>query len=97
MKQWLLDNSLPLITTIIGGTSFIGYIQERKKRKIEEKALSADALMKMQEAYDRFAEHSNTNYKELLIKYQELTSKYAILEKRYENIERELKILKTKS
>lgn len=94
MKQWILDNMPTLITAILGGTSFVGYVMERKKRRIEERQLSADALSRMQEVYDKFVEHSNTNYKELLNKYQDLTVKFKELETKYGIVQRELEILK---
>lgn len=94
MKEWLVDNLLTIFTTLLGGTSLVGYLTERKKRRIEERQLNADALTRMQEAYDKFVEHSNTNYKELLTKYQELTSKYMELEGKYEKVEKELQKLK---
>lgn len=97
MKQWIMDNILTLITTVLGGTSFVGYVLERKKRRIEERQLNADALSRMQEAYDKFVEHSNTNYRELLNKYQELTMKYMELEQKYDRVEKELDTLKNQN
>lgn len=65
MKQFILENFFQIITSIFGGTSFLAWIVERKKRKIEEKQLTADALDKMQTAYDRFTEDSLQRYRDL--------------------------------
>lgn len=94
MNTWITDNLLSIITTLLGGTSLIGYVLERRKRLIEEKQLSADALQKMQDAYRDFVEHANTNYRELLQKYQELTAKYLELEHKHKTLEIELGQLK---
>ena len=65
-KQWLSENLFTVISTIFGSTSFVGYVLERKKRRIEEKQETADALKSMQEAYDKFS-------KDLLVRYEDLS------------------------
>lgn len=94
MQQWLQDNAFQLITTIFGGGSFAAYILERKKRKIEEKQLTTDALKSMQQAYDTFTEHSNKMYNELSSMYDKLAEKYTELELKYNQVQKELFHLK---
>lgn len=72
MKQFILENFFQIITSIFGGTSFLAWILERKKRKLEEKQLAADALDKMQSAYDKFTEDSLERYKSLREEVEEL-------------------------
>lgn len=62
MKQWLIDNIPLIITTLLGSGSFLAYHTEKKKRKIEERQISADALKTMQDAYDRFTANSLQQY-----------------------------------
>lgn len=61
-KSWLIENIFSIVTSILGGGSLLGWIQERKKRKIEENQLTADALKSMQEAYDTFTQDSLGRY-----------------------------------
>lgn len=94
-KQWLIENAYQLITTFIGGTSFVAYILERKKRKIEEKQLTADALKSMQEAYDRFTEDFKERYTELSDRYDKLLDRYITLEDKFNQVSKELANIKT--
>ncbi len=66
MTQWLTDNLLTIITTLFGGTSFLGYVSERKKRRIQEKQETTDALKSMQDAYDRFTADALKKYDEVV-------------------------------
>lgn len=62
MRQWLIDNIPLIITSIFGSGSFFAYHTEKKKRKIEEKQIGADALKTMQEGYDKFTENAMEQY-----------------------------------
>lgn len=75
MKQWLLDNIPLIITTLFGSGSFLAYHTEKKKRRIEEKQLDADALKTMQDAYDKFTEDSLKRYSELSEEVEKLKEK----------------------
>lgn len=55
MKQFFIENALALLSMLFGGGSFWAYLTERKKRRIEQKELEANALKTMQSAYDTFA------------------------------------------
>jgi archaellum component FlaC len=108
MQQWVLDNIFSIITTIFGGTSFVAYLSEKRKRKIEEKQLTTDALKSMQEAYDKFTEDLLNRYNEIseeLLKVKEELAlvkknladevlKYNTLQQRYEGVLKELEIVK---
>lgn len=67
IKELIADNLISILGCIFGGGSFYGFWIERKKRKIEEKQLGADAIKTMQEAYDRFTEDALNQYQELKI------------------------------
>lgn len=82
-KQWIIENLLTLITTLFGGTSFVGYILERKKRRIQEKLETTDALKSMQEAYDRFSQ-------DLLKRYEDLSKEMFDIKKRLTEVTLEL-------
>ena len=88
MRQWLLDNIPLIITTLFGSGSFLAYHTEKKKRKIEEKQLGADALTKMQEAYDKFTSDS-------LKRYEELSGEVADLKKKLNGVTSQLESEKT--
>ena len=75
IQQFLIDNTISIITTLFGGGSFYAYYVERNKRKIEEKQLSSDALKSMQDAYDKFTEDSLKRYEELSTEVQDLKKK----------------------
>ncbi len=77
IKQWILDNFLTLLTTLFGGTSFLGYVLERKKRRIQEKQETTDALKSMQEAYDKFSQDLLKRYDDLNKEVIELKTKLA--------------------
>ena len=85
MKEWLLENIFSIITTVFGGGSFFAYITERKKRIIEEKQLGADALTKMQEAYDKFTTDSLKRYEELSSEVEELKKKLTLVTSQLES------------
>ncbi|WP_340074552.1 hypothetical protein [Leptobacterium sp. I13] len=94
MEQWLLDNMFSIITALFGGGSFFAYITERKKRKIEEKQLTADALSKMQEAYDKFMEDSLIRYKDLREEIDDLKKKLVDVKTQLNNEKRKNSLLK---
>ena len=75
IQQFLIDNTISIITTLFGGGSFYAYYVERNKRKIEEKQLSSDALKSMQDAYDKFTEDSLKRYEDLSTEVQDLKKK----------------------
>lgn len=83
MTQWLTDNLLTIITTLFGGTSFLGYVLERKKRRIQEKQETIDALKSMQDAYDRFTADA-------LKKYDEVVKELEKVKKELEQVKQEL-------
>lgn len=86
-QQWLADNVITIFTTILGGTSFVGYIIEKRKRKIEEKQLSADALKTMQEAYDKFTEDSLRRYQDLQMEFQIVKDELKSLKSEYAKLQ----------
>ena len=100
IQQFLIDNTISIITTLFGGGSFYAYYIERNKRRIEEKQLSSDALKSMQDAYDKFTEDSLKHYEELSAEVQDLKKKltevttqlsrekqnYATLRKEHDNL-----------
>ena len=75
IQQFLIDNTISIITTLFGGGSFYAYYVEKNKRKIEEKQLSSDALKSMQDAYDKFTEDSLKRYEDLSTEVQDLKKK----------------------
>jgi len=75
MKQWLIDNIPLIITTSFGSGSFLAFILEKNKRKIEEKQLGADALTKMQEGYDKFTANALEQYDSLRAEVMDLKKK----------------------
>ncbi|MDR2205821.1 MAG: hypothetical protein LBE36_06675 [Flavobacteriaceae bacterium] len=75
MKQFIIDNIISILTTIFGGGSLYAYYTEKKKRKIEEKQLGADALKTMQDAYDKFTEDALRRYQEVVQEVAELKLK----------------------
>lgn len=77
MKQWLIDNATTILTALFGGGSFWAFVKERRKRKIEERQMGADALSRMQEAYDRFTADSLEQYTALRKEVDELKKKLA--------------------
>lgn len=79
IKQWIIENFFTLITTIFGSTSFLGYVLERKKRRIQEKQETTDALKSMQEAYNKFTEDMFKKYEEQTLEINKLTEKIEIL------------------
>jgi hypothetical protein len=79
IKNWLIENFFTLVTTIFGSTSFLGYILERKKRLIQEKQDTTDALKSMQEAYNKFSEDMFKKYEEQTVEIKKLHDKIDIL------------------
>lgn len=94
MNQFLLENALSILTSLFGAGGVWAYYSERKKRKIEEKTLSADALQKMQEAYDRFTQDQKKRYTDLSDEVTELKKKYAIVQTELEVKDKEYTVLK---
>lgn len=88
-KQWVIDNLLTILSTIFGSTSFVGYILERKKRRIQERQETTDALKSMQEAYDRFSQ-------DLLKRYEDLSKEMFEVKKRLSEVTLELETEKGK-
>ena len=100
-----------LLTTVFGGGSFIAWISERRKRRIEENQLGASALESMQNAYDKFTKDSLERYtvleseftelrKELYknkLKYNELKTDYDNLKIDYNNLQLQFNQLKEKN
>ena len=100
IQQLLVDNLGTVIATLFGSGSLYGWFYERKKNKIQEKQLDADALKTMQDAYDKFTEDSLKKYEDLRNEVQELkknlndvttqlsTEKqnYAILREEHDNL-----------
>lgn len=89
LLQWLLENWPTIASLLFGSTGLVAYILEKRKRKIEEKQLSTDALKSMQEAYDRFSEDS-------LNKYSEVKEELADLKARLTQVTTELNTEKNK-
>lgn len=65
MKEFFLDNVFNLVASFITGSSFLAYVFERKKRKIEENQLASNALVSMQEAYTKFTVDQTARYTEI--------------------------------
>ena len=89
--QWLLENLYGIITTILGGSGLIGYLMERKKRKIQDKKdistaklEEANALETIQLVYDKFVKDSLDRYADFKLELdnlkKELESVYSKLE-----------------
>ena len=72
IQQLIGDNIGTIIATVFGSGSLYGWFHERKKNKIQEKQLDADALKTMQDAYDKFTEDSLKRYEDLRNEVQEL-------------------------
>ena len=72
IQQLLVDNIGTVIATLFGSGSLYGWFYERKKNKIQEKQLDADALKTMQDAYDKFTEDSLKRYEDLRSEIQVL-------------------------
>lgn len=75
IKQFILDNILTVITSALGSGSFVLYILERNKRKIEERQLASDALKTMQDAYDKFTQDSLNRYSDIKNEVDDLKKK----------------------
>ena len=100
IQQLLVDNIGTVIATLFGSGSLYGWFYERKKNKIQEKQLNADALKTMQDAYDKFTADSLKHYEELSAEVQDLKKKltevttqlstekqnYAILREEHDNL-----------
>ena len=72
IQQLISENISTIIATIFGSGSLYGWFYERRKNKIQEKQLDADALKTMQDAYDKFTEDSLKRYEDLRNEVQEL-------------------------
>lgn len=91
MNDFIANNLYDLLVSILGGGSFLAYIFERKKRKIEENQLASNALVSMQEAYTKFTVDQTNRYTEIseeLIKTKDQLEKMAIT---LSNVEEALK------
>lgn len=83
MIEFITQN-LPLImTTLFGSSSFLAFILEKNKRKLEEKQIGTDALKSMQDAYDKFTSDS-------LKRYEDLSSEVSDLKKKLTDVSSEL-------
>ncbi len=82
--NWLLDNLFVLISAIFGSGSLVALFLEKNKRKIEEKQLNADALSKMQEAYNVFT-------KDAMERYEDLRREVGHINERLNNVKIDLK------
>ena len=100
IQQLISENIGTIIATIFGSGSLYGWFYERRKNKIQEKQLGADALKSMQDAYDKFTEDSLKRYEDLSTEVQDLKKKlievttqlskekqnYAILREEHDNL-----------
>ena len=75
IQQLISENIGTIIATIFGSGSLYGWFYERRKSKIQEKQLDADALKTMQDAYDKFTEDSLKRYEDLRNEIQELKNR----------------------
>ncbi len=75
LQKLISDNSVSILSFLFGGGSFYGYWIERKKRKLDEKILGADALKSMQDGYDKFTQHAMQQYEELRVDLLEVKKK----------------------
>jgi len=108
MKAWLLENIFSIITAIFGSGSFVAYIIERKKRKVELNQSEALALQTMQAAYDTFSKDMidrltdmRSEVEDLKKKIMNVTSqlqeeenKYNVLQKSYDTLKKAYDSLK---
>lgn len=88
-----------IFNLLLGGgnvVAIISLLSERKKRKAQSKISEADALLSMQNVYDRFVKDSENNYKNLEQKYQQVWMKCEVHEKRLEDQRLAYNQLKTK-
>lgn len=84
IKDFFVDNFSIIFTTLFGGGGFLaGLFLERRKRRIEEKQLHADALKTIQEAYNTFSN-------DLLERYNDLKANYLVLKEEFKEIRVEL-------
>lgn len=103
LKDFILENFFSILTSLLGGGSLLGWVVERKKRKIQEKQETAEALKTMQEAYNTYTEDSLKRYEllkedvfylknqlqEISKQLQEERVKYEDLKSRYDSLERD--------
>ena len=75
IQQLISENIGTVIATLFGSGSLYGWFYERKKNKIQEKQLGADALKSMQDAYDKFTEDSLKRYEDLSTEVEDLKKK----------------------
>lgn len=88
IKDFFMDNFSIIFTTLFGGGGFIaGLFLERRKRRIEEKQLHAEALKTIQEAYNVFS-------LDLLKMYNDLKDSYNILKNEFDQLKEELENVK---
>lgn len=83
-----------LLTALFGGGSFIAWISERRKRRLEENELNMTALGLMQSAYDKFTKDSLEKYIELEKKFSDLKIEFYKNRKDYNVLKNEYNKLK---
>lgn len=90
-KEWLL-NSLNLgdiLPFLVGSGGMLWAIIERKNRKVLLKKSQAEALITMQDSYDKFCEDMNVRYTNSLALISELEEKCAMLKAKHELLRKE--------
>lgn len=95
--DYIKDNLIDLptiLTTIFGGGSFVAWITERRKRKIEEDQLGASALESMQNAYDKFTKDALERYTTLEMEFKQLKLEFLKSEDQYLALKKEYNQLK---
>ena len=82
LKQFLIDNIFPILSSLLGGGSFVAYIFERKKNRAmtnQEIAKAAQeeatALTNMRVAYKEFTDDMNQRYDDLSNQVKDLKKK----------------------
>ena len=105
----LITNNIGIIfTTLFGSGSFLAYFLERRKRVNDDNSGTADALSKMQDAYDKFTKDSLDRYNDLNSEVAKLRSnvldlndklnkeqeKYNVLKSSYEKLKNSYDSLK---
>ena len=90
-KEWLL-NSLNLgdiLPLLVGSGGMLWAIIERKNRKALLKKSQAEALISMQDSYDKFCEDMNVRYTNSLALISELEERCAMLKAKHELLRKE--------
>lgn len=84
IKDLIIEHIFNIVMSILGGTSLLGWVLERNKRKSEERQSQADALKSMQEAYDKFTKDFNDRYDALMADYDKVKMEIKILRAKLE-------------